>query len=651
MTSRQLAAADELEEGRHSAPDGSPRPLYFGPHGAESFGWLHGLHDGAPASPLGVVLCGTLGRKEVCSHRLVRHLALDLAAAGIPVLRFDYPGTGDASTPSLGRADNDMAEGDIAHPAAWLASIGQAIDTLKQACGTRQVCVIGVDAGAMLACEAVQGRADVAAFVAMAPATKGRAWLREQRAFGMRAAQASTSTTGHLESGSHAFSPQALAELGRMDLQAIATAPAPDVLVLERDDQPGRASAWVEHLRGLGAEVECRPLAGYEALMAPPYQSVLPAAAIRETVDWVRGRAARDDLQRDASAQPRGAVGQDVLSLRAGHAAGPLVTERPFVVDPHTGLQGILTLPQRQAGLPPVTRAVVLLPAGADRRIGPGRIFVSLARQLAARGIAVLRLDISGIGDSPARPGCDNDVVYAPQALQDVDAVVRYAHDVLRIPHVSLLGYCSSSYNALKAAVAQTPVQALVLINQLVFFWKPGMSLDSTTSEAVVAFAARNYLRRFLQASRWRDVLRNPRKIAYMAQVLVRRPATLTQHVLRDVARRLGLPLKDDLGRELRDLAHRKVTLDFVFASGDPGEALLRSSGGSVVKRLTRTGALQVAHIEGADHEFTQLEHRLELEQVLLGVLAAPPVPAPASTPANAREARDALSPAPLQEH
>jgi len=370
-------------------------------------------------------------------------------------------------------------------------------------------------------------------------------------------------------------------------------------------------------------------------------------------VDWVRDLAAR--CERDAPGTPaqaaREAVGHAVLRLPVGQSAVAAITEEPCMVDPAIGLHGILTLPSRQAGVPAPTRAVVLLPAGADRRIGPGRIFVALARQLAAHGVVALRLDISGVGDSPARPGCGENVIYEPQALQDVDTAVRYVRDVLRIPDVALVGYCSSSYNSLKAAVAQTPVQALVLINQLVFFWKPGMNLHSPTSEAVVAYAARNYLRHFTQASRWRDLLCHPRKIAYAAQVLWRRPTTITQHVMRDVGRRLGFPLKDDLGRELLDLAHRKVSLHFIFASGDPGEALLRTSGGSVVRRLIRTGALRIDHIKGADHEFTQFAHRQQLQRMLHSLLVTLASPEAARSSAGAKETPESMLQVPLQGH
>ena len=43
----------------------------------------------------GVLLCNPLGDDLIRAHRPFRHLAEDLSAAGFPVLRFDFDGTGE----------------------------------------------------------------------------------------------------------------------------------------------------------------------------------------------------------------------------------------------------------------------------------------------------------------------------------------------------------------------------------------------------------------------------------------------------------------------------------------------------------------------------------------------------------------------------
>lgn len=68
-------------------------PFYFGP-GRELFGFYH---PAAAHSATAVLLCPPFGVEQIRCHRLYRQLAHGLAEAGLPVLRFDYYGTGDSA--------------------------------------------------------------------------------------------------------------------------------------------------------------------------------------------------------------------------------------------------------------------------------------------------------------------------------------------------------------------------------------------------------------------------------------------------------------------------------------------------------------------------------------------------------------------------
>src|SRR6185295_20136065 len=68
-------------------------------------------------------------------------------------------------------------------------------------------------------------------------------------------------------------------------------------------------------------------------------------------------------------------------------------------------LVGIVTdppgfVPSRSAGGP---LGAILLNAGVIHRVGPSRLYVYLARELAALGCVAARFDHSGIGDSTVR--------------------------------------------------------------------------------------------------------------------------------------------------------------------------------------------------------------------------------------------------------
>ena len=91
---------------------------------------------------------------------------------------------------------------------------------------------------------------------------------------------------------------------------------------------------------------------------------------------------------------------------------------------------------------------------GFGSHVGPSRLWVVLARRWAAAGLRCVRLDLSGIGDSPSREGLPEHVVYAPAAFDDLFDAVRFLcpDDPTNVVFV---GLCSGGYQALEAAVAQ----------------------------------------------------------------------------------------------------------------------------------------------------------------------------------------------------
>src|ERR1039458_3363857 len=54
------------------------------------------------------------------------------------------------------------------------------------------------------------------------------------------------------------------------------------------------------------------------------------------------------------------------------------------------------------------------------------RLWVEMARSWAAQGVRVLRLDLGGLGDSPTRPGRQQDEVYPVEAIEDIIDAVRF---------------------------------------------------------------------------------------------------------------------------------------------------------------------------------------------------------------------------------
>lgn len=139
-------------------------PFYFGDSGKQLFGAYH-----PPASsPRGVavLLCPPLHGEYIQSHRAMRALARLLAEAGLPVLRFDYYGTGD----SAGRSEETSLR-------QCYDDIATASRELMDTSGVTRVILVGLRLGGALAA-AVATRIDgVRSLVLWDPVINGANYL------------------------------------------------------------------------------------------------------------------------------------------------------------------------------------------------------------------------------------------------------------------------------------------------------------------------------------------------------------------------------------------------------------------------------------------------------------------------------------------
>jgi hypothetical protein len=245
----------------------------------------------------------------------------------------------------------------------------------------------------------------------------------------------------------------------------------------------------------------------------------------------------------------------------------------------------------------------LLLNAGAIHRIGPGRLHVALARRWAALGHAVLRLDLSGLGDSVPAAGDPENVVHPAGAAQDLAQALAFLQRQPGVTEVHALGLCSGGYHAFKAAVAGVALDGVLLINPLLFFLKPDQPLDVAAHE--VTFA--DYWRRAVSREAWRKLAAGDTQVARIAKVMTRRFANMVRDRARSLLRRVGAGVADDLARELKVVADRKIALRFLFTAGQAGIGLLHDQGGFMVDKLRRRDELAIDVIDGPDHNFTPL--------------------------------------------
>src|SRR5690242_5307963 len=139
----------------------------------------------------------------------------------------------------------------------------------------------------------------------------------------------------------------------------------------------------------------------------------------------------------------------------------PLMKEETVLVGKTSSLIGILTDPptSNDSSLSP---AVILLNPGIVHRVGPGRIYVKIARALAGIGFAVLRFDFSGIGDSGVRR---DHLPFEKSAIQETQDAMDWLSATRGIRHFILMGGCSGARFALETACSDPRVVGGVLMN------------------------------------------------------------------------------------------------------------------------------------------------------------------------------------------
>jgi hypothetical protein len=125
-----------------------------------------------------------------------------------------------------------------------------------------------------------------------------------------------------------------------------------------------------------------------------------------------------------------------------------------------------------------------------------------------------------------------------------------------------------------------------------------------------------------LSPAYWKRVVTGQVDLGRVLRIYRHRMTLAVGAALRNAARRLGIPLPRDLGREIEGIAARGIQLVFVFARGEAGIELLKLQAGNSLRRIGARCRIHV--IDGADHVFSRADSRSRLEATLSEELFAP---------------------------
>lgn len=560
----------------------TPVPIIFD----GCFGWLHPATGGR-----GVVLCGPHGYEELCVHRAWAGFAARLAAAGMPVLRFDYHGLGDSAG----------EDSDPERVRAWIDSIHAAIRRLREDTGVAEVALAGLRLGGLLAAAAAAEDGAIAALALLCPAVSGRMAVREARALSRMMPQPDGKEmpphrADDLDIAGFALTPATRADLERLDLRHLETAPAPRVLLLDRPD--ARATQELaERLRALGAMAEEAPFPEGTDLVRKPQPG-----------DGGRNGFARAAAWLGDGAPATGAVPPPD---RPAGLMMPGAVERPVFFGDEEELFGIFCAPVVADPLKE-RAAVLILNSGATHHVGSGRSAVLQARRLAGLGHASLRIDLSGLGDSPARPGRADNMLYGRDTLPDVHAAIDWLEEQ-GYGRTVLLGLCAGAAQALNAALADRRAAGAVLVNPGRFRVGAGEPIEAVNQMAIHRSTS-GYLRELGRFARLGTLLRHRRRGLGLAKRLAGRVA---QRAL------LAAGLGDGVARGFRRLSEEGRPVLLIYSVGDTTLGEFELHLGRNGERLAGLAGVRLEFLAGADHSLTGWAAQEHFNRLLDGHLAA----------------------------
>ena len=249
-------------------------------------------------------------------------------------------------------------------------------------------------------------------------------------------------------------------------------------------------------------------------------------------------------------------------------------------------LFGILTTPdadKKIAGAP----IALILNAGIVHRVGPFRLHVDIARQLAESGYTTMRVDISGLGDSAPRTGeIDGE---ADRATLDASDAMDHLTETTGVNKFVLLGLCSGAFNAHKVARKDDRIVGSVFLDGIVF--------------PTFGYFVRHKVMRLLRPRFWRNAIKRRLAAASFDEV------DAAANTLAEDEFFAGELTQAEVTSDLQGLVERGVQMLFVYTDGY-ADVCGRSQFKEMYGLEPGDGQIQVEYYPKSEHTFRLIENR-----------------------------------------
>lgn len=252
------------------------------------------------------------------------------------------------------------------------------------------------------------------------------------------------------------------------------------------------------------------------------------------------------------------------------------MTERAFSFGPLKSLVGIWAGPiaATDAAQRPVT---LFLNSGLLHRVGPSRLYVQLARRLAAIGYPSFRFDFSGIGESD---GAGEGLSHEARMVREAQTAMDFLGARVGAQQFVALGICSGADAAHRTAVADARVIGAVFLDG---YYYP-----------TVGYYWRHYRNRLADPRKWLGLL--PR----VWRALYSRRSEDAEYML-DLG---ALPPRGAVERDLEQLIARGTRMLHVYTGGVGEYYNYRDQFFDMFRSIRAGDGLRVDYLPDVDHTF-----------------------------------------------
>lgn len=268
--------------------------------------------------------------------------------------------------------------------------------------------------------------------------------------------------------------------------------------------------------------------------------------------------------------------------------------EKIIQFGPENCMMGIVSEPRQTISDRPI---ILILNSGLIHRIGPYRMGVELARQLAELGFLVIRFDLSKIGDSTSY---DSTLGFKERTISEIRAAMDMMERRYSVNQFISIGLCTGAMNSHLITSNDDRVLAAVMLDGYVY---PTL---------------RFHCNRLLQKSR--NVFSSGNLLQKIGNLAGAKTISSGMSGLEGVDY-WNLPPKSEISEDLLKMMVRKVELLFIYSGGMHYYFNYKNQLKDSFRSINFSGQVEIHYLKEMDHTYTLSSDRRQMLDVIVSWL------------------------------